>query len=273
MHRFDPDENPFVADLLRLLGPRRRRFPGRFHQSHPVEGRFSRGQFRTLARVFLSRLYGVDQDGYLRNVDAGARAPVRCSVRVVLDDENGLLQRTLGSIRREQMSGHMQDDARVVVVHVGFNGVTELFSGRPEVLVRSARALMDVRDVDRDVDRELHWLTLGAWMSGAMDSIADPEGRVPPLDGVEARDAYWDGVSYEDDDLWLRHHYQPPRAAGDGGRGRHGGSGGGGDGEGPRGPEDGGGSVPGHGGVMEVLDHPVLFTAAPRLLDDILRDL
>lgn len=273
MYRFDPNENPFVDDLLRLLGPWARQFSHRRHPSDPMEGRFSPGQFRALARIFLSRLYGVNQDGYLRNAHVGARPPVRCSVRVVLDREDGLLQRTLGSIRREQMSGHMQDDARVVVVHVGFNGVTELFSGRPAVLVRSARELMDGRDFDRDVDRELHWLTLGAWMSGALDSIADPEGRVPPLDGVEARDAYWDGVSYEDDDLWLRHHYQPPRAAGDGGRGRHGGSGDGGDGEGPRGPEDGGGSVPGHGGVMEVLDHPVLFTAAPRLLDDILRDL
>ncbi|MDT3486968.1 hypothetical protein [Stenotrophomonas maltophilia] len=276
MHRFDPNENPFVEDLLRLLGPRRRGFPYRRHPSDPVKGRFSPAQFRALARIFLSRLYGVDQGGYVKNAHVWHDGPVRCSVRVVLDDEDEFLLQTLGSIRREQMSGLVPDDTRLVLVHVGSDGVTELFSGRRDVLVRSLIELFGDKDPYREFDREPHRRPLGAWMNDVMDSIVDPEGRVPPLDGVEARDAYWGDISYDEDDAWPRHRYEPPRAVANDGRGRHGGSGDGGDGgdgEGPRGPDDRDGPGAGRGGVMEVLGHPVLFSADPQLLADILENL
>lgn len=273
MYRFDPNENPFVEDLLRLLGPRGRGFSYRWHPSVPVKGRFSPAQFRALARIFLSRLYGVDQGGYLKNTYVWHDGPVRCSVRVVLDHEDGYLRQMLGSMRREQMSGLVPEDTRVVLVHVGLDGVTELFSGRRDVLVRSLIELFGDKDPYGEVDREPHRWPFGAWMYDVMDSIVDPEGRVPPLDGVEARDAYWGDISCDDDDddAWLRHRNEPPGAVANDGRGRHGGSGDGGDGEGPRGPDDRDG--PGRGGVMEVLGHPVLFSADPQLLADILENL
>ncbi|HGM7334425.1 TPA: hypothetical protein ACKQCJ_000729 [Stenotrophomonas maltophilia] len=275
MHRFDPNENPFVEDLLRLLGRRRRGFLY-WHPSDPVVGRFSPGQFRAIARIFLSRMYGVDQGGYLNNAHVWRGGPVRCSVRVVLDDENGFLLRTLGSIRREQMSGLVPDDARVVLVHVGLGGVTELFSGRRDVLVRGVSELSGDNDPDGDVDRGLYRWPLDAWMYGAMDSLVDPEGRVPPLDGPAARHAYWDDADDWEGGALSAYSYDPPRTHAEGRRDRGdsgGGSGDGGDGEGPRGPDDRDGPGAGRGGVMEVLGHPVLFSADPQLLADILEDL
>lgn len=276
MYRFDPNKNPFVEDLLYLLGPPVRRFPYWWHPSGPVEGRFSPGQFRALARIFLSRLYCVDQGGYLENPHVRGNGPVRCSVRVVLDGEDGVLRQMLGSIRREQRSDRVPDDARVILVHVGFNGVTELFNGRREVLVRGVSELFGDNDPDGDVDPGPYLWPLGAWMHGAMDSIVDPEGRVPPLDGPAARRAYWDDADAREGGALSPYSYDPPRTNADGRRDRGdsgGGSGGGGDGEGPDGPDDRDGPGPGRGGVMEVLDHPVLFSADPQLLADILENL
>ncbi|PSM14872.1 hypothetical protein CV100_04195 [Stenotrophomonas maltophilia] len=164
----------------------------------------------------------------------------------------------------------------MVLVHVGLDGVTELFSGRRDVLVRSLNELFGDKDPYREFDREPHRWPLGAWMYDVMDSIVDPEGRVPPLDGPAARRAYWDDADDREGGALSPYSYDPPRTNADGRRDRGdsgGGSGGGGDGEGPDGPDDRDGPGPGRGGVMEVLGHPVLFSADPQLLADILENL
>ncbi|WP_353099502.1 hypothetical protein [Stenotrophomonas lactitubi] len=259
MHRFDPNENPFVDDLLRLLDSAR--------------GRFSQGHLRALARVYVSRLYGVDQGGFLEVSRGQPEAQVRCSIRVVLDGDDLSIREVGGWIRHEHVHDSTPDHTRLVLVHVGTEGVTELFSGRRHVLRRHLYAL--AIGLGLDFYRVLpEWIRHPA-LSAALDHAAAEGERVVPLDGAAARDAYWRDDSDEDAGAWEHREYDPPRADTDDGRGHHGDSGGGdgGDGEGPRGPDGGGQPGSGQGAVMEVLDHPVLFSADPQLLSDILEDL
>ncbi|QKW56360.1 hypothetical protein [Stenotrophomonas sp. NA06056] len=259
MHQFDPNENPFVDDLLRLLDSAR--------------GRFSQGHMRALARVYVSRLYGVDPAGFLQDLRGQSEAPVRCSIRVMLDGDDLSIREVGGWIRQEHVRDSPPDRTRLILVHVGTEGVTELFSGRRHVLRQQLRELAIRLGIESH--RVLRsWIRHPA-LSAVLDLVADEEGRVVPLDGAAARDAYWRDDSDEDVGAWEHHEYDPPRADTDDGRGRHGGSGGGrgGDGEGPRGPDDRGEPASGRGGVMEVLDHPILFSADPLLLSNILGDL
>ncbi len=256
MHQFDPNENPYVDDLLRLLDT--------------LRGPFSRAQIRALARVYVSRLYGVDTGGFFEYARRQMGGLVRCSVRVVLDGDDLLLSQILQTTRGEQLQGRLPYEARLVLVRVGYGGVIELFNGRRSVFEDSLRELgFDIDPRRRDV---IHAHDLFRVMA----RLGDEEGRVLPLDGTTYWDAHWLGDAGDDAGAWEHREYDPPPADTDNGRGRYGGSDGGGrggDGEGPQGPDDRGGPGSGRGGVMEVLDHPVLFSADPQLLADILEDL
>lgn len=260
MHQFDPNENPYVDDLLRLLASGR--------------GRFSRAQIRALAHVYISRLYGVDTGGFLEGVRTQSDEPVRCSVRVLLDGDVLSIPQAVRWMELKQRYESAPDRTRLVVVHASTEGVTELFSGRRRELAPYLRDLAVA--LRRDSYVFLPTLIRDAAMSGAQALADDEGGRVLPLDGAAARNAYWRDDGDEDTGAWEHHGYDlPPADTGDGsGRdGSGGGSGRGGDGEGPPGGDDRGGPGAGRGGVMEVLDHPVLFSADPQLLADILEDL
>ncbi|WP_144023113.1 hypothetical protein [Burkholderia sp. AU15512] len=132
--------------------------------------------------------------------------------------------------------------SQLIVLSVGQNGVIELFNGKTNV------------DVFEWVQRAIQRIGDDKWSGERTD-----DGRIPHRSD-EAATADYRGESAVENGF-------DRNGGGTGGR-NGGGRGGNGDGDSPDGPPGSG-----RGGVAEVINHPVLFSADPEILDAILRQI
>ncbi|CAG9234833.1 hypothetical protein [Burkholderia vietnamiensis] len=222
LHSFDPDSNPYAADLLKL--------------SRVPEARYTDAERRALARIIASKLYQVSLvEPYETDWRYGAWVSESASGRfididVLFDSEFSKLDPWRYRDIRKQL----------IVLSVGRHGVIELFNGqtRHDVFELVKQAIARIAS-DGESDERTN------------------ERRIPHRNDDKAAADYERGATVESGIDW-----NSDGAGGQNGGGR-GGDGGGDNPDGPPGS--------GRGGVKEVINHPVLFSAAPEILDAILR--
>lgn len=207
--------------------------------SNAPKSRFTAQERHLSASVLASKLYGLELAS-LRNywwpehnhlfVQAGGQLVL---VEVLFESEISELH--LLELQYRVYSVDLWD-AHVIVLKVGVSGVIELYNGKWD-----AKRLMD------SIGAHLQHSDAPAFTDGpGLDSI-------PPISDEEASTAYFGTTDVN--------------GGGVNGDGRQQGGGGGGF---RGGDGDNGGQAPGSGGVLELLNHPVLFTVDEEALNAIL---
>lgn len=227
---FNSNKNPYAGDLLRLSNVPRSRFT-------PQERNFS-------ASLLASKLYGLElapplsywwpEHNHL--LFQGSNRLV--FVEVLFETESHKAR--LSELQHLVLwAASVLNDVHVIVLKVGISGVSELYNGKwdAELSVDSIDAQFQLSDAP---------------------ALSDGPGSdsIPPRSDEEASSAYYG---------------EAPADNGAGGGGDGDGLQQGGGGGGFRGGDEGsGGQAPGAGGVLELVNHPVLFTVDEEALDAIL---
>jgi len=232
--RFNPNTNPYADEILRLV--------------HVPKSRFTTLEKMTSAAIHGAKLYGLEiweqprmfwrwPHGNLFTIPHGSNSPVW--VEVLFETEKYEVTERLRDLKTiwSDWLGDEFERIQLIALKAGNNGLIELYNGQwwghdSLALIASRFAQDTVSDLEQ--------------------SSSDP---IPLRTDEESSAAYFGRSSI-----------QGGGGGRDGGFGGGGGDGGSGGGDGPQ------GQAPGAGGVREMLNHPVLFSADKETLRAILEN-
>lgn len=236
MARFNPNTNPYADEILRLV--------------HIPKSRFTTLEKMTSAAVLGAKLYGLEileqprifwrwPHGSLFTIPHGSNSPVW--VEVLFETEKHEVPERLRDL--EMWADWLEDRGgrpHLIALKAGNDGLIELYNG---LWQRGESWKLITSRLEQDT------------VSDFEQSSSEP---IPRRTDEESSAAYFGRSSIQG-----------------GGGGRDGGFGGGGGGGGDGGSDGGDGpqgQTPGAGGVREMLNHPVLFSADKETLRAILEN-